>query len=135
MELYGARLHSGDDLREQIRKLADDNQVKAGVIICGAGALTSLRVRLAGAQPDHQPILEKQEDFEIVSLTGTISQDDMHVHISASDKAGRVWGGHLKEGCIVTITAEILILEVKNKQFGTAFDAESGFELLTIKDR
>jgi uncharacterized protein len=46
------------------------------------------------------------EHLEIVSCQGTVSIHDPHIHISVSDINGHVWGGHLKDGCIVNSTVE-----------------------------
>jgi predicted DNA-binding protein with PD1-like motif len=47
--------------------------------------------------------------FEIVSLTGTLSQYGSHYHIAISDGTGHTVGAHLLEGCKVYTTAEIVL--------------------------
>ena len=71
--------------------------------------------------------------FEIVSAEGTVSSDGVHIHISISDAEGRVFGGHLGEGCIINTTAEIGILK-SDKTLKRIFDPETGYKELIIDD-
>ena len=48
--------------------------------------------------------------FEIVSLSGSICRDGLHLHMSMSDCEGNVLGGHLRYATVFT-TAEILLGE------------------------
>lgn len=51
-------------------------------------------------------------DFEIVSLTGTVTTKDgkpyIHLHMSATDTGDKVVGGHLNSA-IVSVTCEMVI--------------------------
>ncbi|MBT3451450.1 DUF296 domain-containing protein, partial [archaeon] len=73
-------------------------------------------------------------NFEIVSLIGTLSQDGNHTHISVSDNLGHTIGGHLKKGCIIHTTAEIVIIELKKFNFSREFDHQTGFKELVINN-
>ena len=70
-------------------------------------------------------------DFEIVSLTGTISTMNgeyyAHLHMAAGDEQGRVFGGHLNEA-IVSATCE-MVVEVIDGQVDRAFDEDVGLNL------
>ena len=70
--------------------------------------------------------------MEIVSVEGTLEQDNCHIHISVSDKTGKVTGGHLKEG-IVRFTAEVALLELVDRKFLRKFDKTTGFDELVIE--
>ncbi len=56
--------------------------------------------------------------FEIVSLTGTLTRKDgepyLHAHLSAGDREGHVFGGHLNEA-YVSATAEIIVRVIDGK--------------------
>ena len=82
---------------------------------------------------DSNSIFEHEEKFEILSLQGTLSPDGAHLHISASDKDGKVWGGHLVDGCLIYTTAEILIAELTDYQFSRVQDKQTGFAELLIR--
>ena len=55
--------------------------------------------------------------FEIVGLTGTLSKNGSHMHISISDSTGKTIGGHLLKGCIVYTTAEIILQSTTELNF------------------
>jgi glutaredoxin len=42
-------------------------------------------------------------------LNGTLNPDSVHLHLSLSDGACQVWGGHLEPGTIVQKGADILV--------------------------
>jgi len=132
MKLHTLRLHPGNDLRQSLQAFAAHHRIQAGFIITCVGALTCLHIRMAGATPDKQVVKKLAEEFEIVSLVGTLTADDCHLHISASDKEGAVWGGHLKEGTIVDVTAEVVIGEDEESLYTRVMDDETGFEELEV---
>lgn len=78
---------------------------------------------------------EKEGEFEIVSMTGTLSEDGVHVHVSVSDHEGKTIGGHLKNGCIIYTTAEVCLLELETVKFTREFDEETGFEELVVQEK
>lgn len=110
MKLHAIRLHPGDDLKLKITEFINAENITAGVIVSSVGSLKQARFRLAGAQPGHQPMFERVDEFEIVSLNGTLGMGEMHLHIALSDRQGRVIGGHLKDGCILKTTVELVVL-------------------------
>jgi hypothetical protein len=65
--------------------------------------------------------------FEVVSITGTVSPEDCHIHVSVSDKDGVCVGGHLKEGSIVKNTAEVVIGVFEDVVFERNQDDETGY--------
>jgi predicted DNA-binding protein with PD1-like motif len=135
MKLYSLRLKPGQDLRKELINYASKNDIRAGSIVTCVGALKYFTLRMAGATPENQDIRSYSETAEIVSLVGTLSTDDCHLHISLSTKDGTVIGGHLKEGSLVDLTAEITILDDEAKEFSREPDEETGFTELVIKDR
>lgn len=126
------RLKTGQLLKEEIEKSAVEKKIKAGVLLAVVGSLSKAMLRMAGAKPDKQEIKEYQGPFEIVSATGTISDQGCHIHMSVSDKKGNVIGGHLKDGCVVETTAEIVIGIFEDVSYERVQDEETGFEELSI---
>lgn len=122
------RLKKGMDLKKEIEEFAINNHI-SGIILCCVGCLNKLTIRLA----DGKSILEKEGEFEIVSITGTLSEDGVHIHISVSDKDGNTIGGHLKDGCTINTTAEICLLEFNDIQFKREYDDTTGYAELVIK--
>lgn len=123
------RLTKGMDLKKEIETYSVQNHI-SGVILCCVGCLNKFTIRLA----DGKSILEKDGQFEIVSITGTLSEDGVHIHISVSDENGNTIGGHLKEGCIINTTAEICLLTFENIKFKREFDKNTNYDELVVKE-
>lgn len=122
------RLRKGMDLKKEIETYTIKNKM-SGIIICCVGCLNKLTIRLA----DGKSILEKEGQFEIVSITGTLSENGVHIHISVSDEKGNTIGGHLKDGCIVNTTAEVCLLNMENIKLKREFDETTGYDELVIQ--
>lgn len=99
------------------------------------GALACMNVRMAGATPNVQVVKKLDEEFEIVSLVGTVTTNDCHLHVAGSNTAGTVIGGHLKNGSLVGVTAEIVIGEDDTVVYQRVMDNETGFKELEVKKR
>ena len=54
--------------------------------------------------------------------------------ISLSDENLATIGGHLKDNCLVNVTAEIVLGEFEDYEFGREFDENTGYKELTIKE-
>ena len=122
------RLQKGDDLKLSIEKYVDTNDIKAGIIITCVGCLYKAVIRNAGGIDSI--IIEK--DVEIVSITGTLSLDGCHIHMVVSDEELKTYGGHLKDGCLVNTTAEIVILEFDDYIFKRVIDEKTGYKELVV---
>ena len=130
MKTFVFRLHPGQLLREEIDAFVSKKQIKAGVILTCVGNLSKAVLRMADAA-----VTKTYEGtYEIVSMVGTLEEGNSHIHISISDKDGCVFGGHLKKGSVVGITAEIVIGELENTTFERVFDKETGYKELIVFD-
>ena len=126
---YCFRLTKGMDFKKEIEKYVISNKV-SGVILCAVGCLSKLTIRLA----DGQSVLEKDGMFEIVSVTGTLSEDGLHIHISVSDEEGNTIGGHLKDGCIINTTSEVVLDIFDDIKFTREYDEKTGYDELVINN-
>ena len=127
MHIY--RLTKGMDLKKSIVKYCKENNIKAGIICACVGCCYEIYFRLAGGKD----FFHKVEDYEIVSMTGTISENGVHIHVSFADVEGKVIGGHLSDGCYVGSTAEVAIIEVDNYKLTREFDEETGYKELVVE--
>lgn len=127
------RLKPGQDLKKEIEKVARKKDIKAGVLLSVVGGLESAVLRMPGSRPDNQIVKEWDGPFEIVSGTGTVSKDGCHIHISLSDKDGNAIGGHLKEGCIIKYTGEVVILIFDDVEYKRLPDQETGYDELVVQ--
>ena len=125
---YAFRLKPGQDLKKEIEKLVTDKQIKAGWISTCVGSLTQYTIRFAN-QPNSS---SDSGHFEIVSLTGTVSTNGSHIHISISDSTGKTIGGHLMDGNIIYTTAEIVILSSNDFIFKREKDGSTPWEELQV---
>jgi len=135
MKIYTIRLHPNQDLRQELQKFAALNNIQAGFILTCVGALKCMNLRMAGTTTKNQIFKKFEEDFEIVSLVGTITANDCHLHVAGSNKDGITIGGHLKEHTRIGVTAEIVIGEDEKFIYQRIIDNETGFEELEIKKR
>lgn len=126
---HAFRLIRGNDLKKEIIAYCQKENIEAGVIISAVGCIQHLHIRLAEAKD----YIDKEECYEIVSITGTVSKDDVHIHISVSDNSGKTIGGHLKDGTIVDTTCEVVIYELKDYIFSREPDSITGYDELVIK--
>lgn len=122
------RLKPGQDLKQEIENIVNQKGITAGVIASVVGSLTKAVLRIA----DGVNIKRWDRPFEIVSGTGTVSINGCHIHISIADQEGMVLGGHLKQGCIINTTAEIVILTFKGSEFKRLLDESTGYDELVV---
>lgn len=127
--LYAARLVPGQDMRGEIEKLTALANIRAGFVLSAVGSLTKVALRLANQKHTH--MMEGQ--FEIVSLTGTLGPDGLHLHMAVSDAKGVTTGGHLLAGCLVFTTVELIIGEAPGLVFHRETDSRTTFKELTIQ--
>jgi predicted DNA-binding protein with PD1-like motif len=131
MKIHAFRLKPGQDLRKEIAAFVQSHHIEAGWIGCGVGSLTHYSIRFA-----NQPTgTQDSGHFEIVSLTGTVSVNGNHIHISVSDSTGKTIGGHLLDNNIIYTTAEIVIQEAEQYQFTREKDGSTPWEELQVKKK
>lgn len=131
MKTHVFRLRPGQNLREEIDKYVREHNIRAGAIITCVGNLTKAILRMANAKV----IKTWKGSFEIISVVGTVEAGNSHIHVCLSDEAGNTFGGHLKDGSIVGVTAEVVIGEIENLEFSRKFDENTGYKELVIKNK
>ncbi|KIQ22550.1 DNA-binding protein [Variovorax paradoxus] len=131
MEAHALRLNPGDDLRGALDAALKQRGAEAAFVVSGIGSLRGARIRYAGVES--AAVL--QGDLEILTLSGTLSPDGAHLHISVSDAAGQVRGGHVAPGCTVRTTAEILIAWLPEWRFSREHDPATGYPELVPRPR
>ena len=98
------KLAPGSDLRLSLEELAQRDGIN-GFVLGVVGNLTKASFQCPGqANPT---VLEG--DLEVITLNGTFSPEGVHLHLSLSDGACQVWGGHLEPGTIVQKGVDLLI--------------------------
>jgi predicted DNA-binding protein with PD1-like motif len=131
LKVHAFRLKPGQDLRKEIESFVTKEKINAGYILTCVGSLTQTNIRYANQQAG----TSLNGHFEIVSLTGTLSTNGNHLHISVSDSTGKTIGGHLLENNLVYTTAEIVVGESSNLLFTREKDGSTPWEELQIKNQ
>ena len=135
MHVRAFRLTPGTDLKVELARLANAQQLHAGCILTCVGSLSTARLRMPGRSGEPNVVRTFEGPMEIVSLTGTLACDGMHVHVSLALQDGTCIGGHLVEGCVVHTTAELVIGELTDVMFLRRPDPATGYAELTVAPR
>lgn len=98
------KLGPGSDLRLSLEQLAIAHNAH-GFVLGVVGNLSRAVFQCPG--PPGPTVLEG--DLEIITLNGTVSPEGVHLHLSLSDGACQVWGGHLEHGTLVLKGADLLV--------------------------
>ena len=130
MKTIAVRLTDGEDVFMSIKRITEKQKIEAGVILSGVGSLKTSNIRVPVINGEVKYI--NPIDLEIDALHGTVSKNGCHVHITVSDREGHAWGGHMKEGCIVRTTCELVIGILDETRFERIQDPQTGFEELKI---
>lgn len=85
--LWVLRLKPGDDLVDSIMDFARQHSINAGGIVTCVGSLTHARLRYAN-QSNYEDLDTKGQHFEIISLAGTFSTTDRHLHLAVANEKG-----------------------------------------------
>jgi predicted DNA-binding protein with PD1-like motif len=128
METISLRLHPGQDLKYELDQLMENQRIKAACILTCVGSLTTAVLRFANQENS----TKLDGHFEIVSLTGVMSQHGSHYHIAIADEKGISYGAHLMDGCKIYTTAEIVIGIIADCLFLRTFDPQTGYPELEV---
>lgn len=126
--IHCLRLTPALDLKLELIRFCNKNKIKAACILSAVGSLQKANLRLANSNSTYT----EEKNFEIVSATGTLSENGCHVHISIADSEGKVLGGHLLEKNLIYTTCELVILEIPNTEFKRELDPTTTFDELKI---
>ena len=124
------RLLPGTDLKHALQAVVSSHELVAAALVTCVGSLKVAHLRLAGAQTTQT----FEGPFEIVSLVGTLSPDGVHLHLSISDKQGKVLGGHLLDGNVIHTTAEIALAIYEDIVFTRPDDPDTGYGELKVQE-
>jgi len=142
MHVVCFRLVQGQDLKKEIRKYCQENQVWAAVILSVVGTLSRVQVRLpSGAEAIYGG--EKEDGRSAFMITGFVGtcgkgtdtkQDtSLHLQMSFADLDGSVKGGHVRYGCVIDKTAEVVLGVLPDLLFERELDSGTQFKELVVK--
>jgi len=120
-----------EELCRQLINLAEKENIKLAEIN-GLGAIKEFETGVFDTKTKEYHANHFEGAFEIVSLTGTLTRKEgqpyLHVHMSAGDEKGHVFGGHLNRA-VVSATAE-LVIRVMDGAVGRRMSETIGLNLL-----
>ena len=111
MDTLTLHLEPGQDLRLSLSEVALQKQI-SGFLLGVVGNLSKASFQCPGR--DKPTVLVGE--LEIITLNGTFDADGVHLHLSLSDGACQVWGGHLENGSLILKGADLLLGILKQGQ-------------------
>lgn len=125
-----ARIDKGEEILEKVKEIALKEQIKLASV-SALGAVNDFTVGVFKTDEKQYKANDFKGYYEIVSLTGTINTMDgefyTHVHMSAGNDKGEVFGGHLNRA-VVSATCE-MVINVIDGMVDRAFSEEIGLNL------
>ena len=125
-----ARIDKGEEIPEMLKEIALKENIKlAGV--SALGATNDFTVGVYKVDEKKYYSNEFKGNFEIVSLTGTVNimngEFYSHIHMSAGNDRGEVFGGHLNKA-VVSATCE-MIIDIIDGRVDRRYSEEIGLNL------
>ncbi len=128
------RMDKGEEILEKVREVAEKEKIKLADI-SALGAVSEFTVGVFDTEAKEYHANEFKGSFEIVSLTGTINtmNDEFycHLHMSAGNEKGQVFGGHLNKA-IISATCEMVITLIEGR-VDRRFEEEVGLNLFQFQ--
>ena len=132
---YFIRIDKGEEILSTLKKFCEQEKISLAEVKA-LGAVDDFNVGLFDVAEKKYHTNHFQFPAEIVSLWGTVTTKDgkfyAHVHLSAADKDGHVFGGHLNNAR-VSATCE-MIVEVSEGTVERKFSEEIGLNLFEFME-
>lgn len=131
---FGDNIIARIDRDEEILSALKEIALKEHMILADVHALGAIKSFTVGVYDTVKKEYLKNDfegAFEIVSLTGSVDTMNgefySHIHMSAGDKNGKVFGGHLNKA-VVSATCEMFIRKIDGK-IDRMKDSETGLNI------
>mgnify|MGYP003180312917 FL=1 len=125
-----ARIDRGEEILDKLHELAEKEHIKLASVQA-LGATNDFTVGVFNTETRQYAANQFTGSFEIVSLVGTVNTMDRqfyaHLHMSAGNEKGEVFGGHLNRA-VVSATCE-MVLHLIDGTVDRRFDADTGLNL------
>ena len=111
---YFVRIDRGEEIMASLKKFCEEEKITLAEVKA-LGAIDDFNVGLFDVNEKKYHSNRFQFPAEIVSLWGTVTTKDgkfySHIHMSAGDKDGHVFGGHLNSAT-VSATCEMIVDDI-----------------------
>ena len=129
-----ARIDRGEEILAAVREIAGAEHIQLASV-SALGATNDFTVGVYNVDEKQYHANDFKGNFEIVSLTGTINTMDgesyTHLHMSAGDEKGQVFGGHLNRA-VVSAVCE-MVITVIDGVVDRRFSEEIGLNLFRFQ--
>lgn len=133
---FFVRIDRGEEIVGSLKQLAAQQKITLASV-SALGAVGSFTVGVYKVEEKKYYSNSFEGDFEIVSLTGTVTTMDgeayTHLHMSAADSNGVVFGGHLNTA-VVSATCE-MVVDTANGRVDRRHDEATGLNLFDFDAR
>ena len=128
--VYAVRIDKGEEILASLKEFAVKENI-AFARVSAIGAVGSFTAGVFDTKTKQYRANEFEGNFEIVSLSGTVDRMNgayyAHLHMSAGNEKGEVFGGHLNRA-VVSATCE-MTLTLIDGEIDRCFDEEVGLNL------
>lgn len=128
--VYAVRIDKGEEILASLKEFAVKENI-AFARVSAIGAVGSFTAGVFDTKTKQYRANEFKGNFEIVSLSGTVDRMNgayyAHLHMSAGNEKGEVFGGHLNRA-VVSATCE-MTLTLIDGEIDRCFDEEVGLNL------
>ena len=125
-----ARIDRGEEILAAVREIAGAEHIQLASV-SALGATNDFTVGVYSVDEKQYHANDFKGNFEIVSLTGTINTMDgefyTHLHMSAGDEKGQVFGGHLNRAMVSAVCE--MVITVIDGVVDRRFSEEIGLNL------
>jgi len=125
---YLIRFMPNEEVAAGLQQFCVDHNITGG-FISGLGAAKEVEFAHFSMETKKYTTFTKHE-VEITNLTGNISVEKIHLHITIGDNTGQAFAGHLMK-CVADPTVEVMITPFKETH--RVPDAYSTLNLLDFK--
>ncbi|MBI2415575.1 MAG: DUF296 domain-containing protein [Candidatus Kerfeldbacteria bacterium] len=129
---YLLRLLPGEELIESLTQFCKDHAITGGSIT-GLGGTTNATLHYFNSQTkQYQERYCTGQFFEVVNITGNISVEKLHIHVTIGDHTFQAWAGHCGQ-LVADPTLEIFMTPFPETH--RRFDDASGLQLLDLPQK
>ena len=129
-----ARIDRGEEILEKLKEISVQENIKIAHV-SALGATNDFTVGVFNVDEKKYYANSFSGNFEIVSLTGTVTTMDgefyAHLHMSAGNDKGEVFGGHLNRARI-SATCE-MVITVTDGKVERKFNEDVGLNLFDFQ--
>lgn len=128
------KVEPNEDLIESIIKIIKKYEIMSGIINC-IGALKKFTIGFYDLNSKDYKMKTFEENVELTSCMGNIAYKEdnpvIHLHATLGRSDYSMMGGHLSQPSIVSVTAEVYIIEIDQK-LNRSFDSQFNLSLLDL---